>query len=69
LAADGASFSVAVEELLERVARAYRQLAEAREDVREAIRAARASGETFEDIAEAAGVSRQAVSKMLRSRP
>lgn len=53
---------------LERVERAYRRLAEAREEVRVAIQLARSSGERLEDIARAAGVTRQAISKALRER-
>lgn len=53
---------------LERVERAYRHLAEARNEARVAIQAARASGERLEDIAQAAGVTRQAISKALRER-
>jgi hypothetical protein len=53
---------------LERVERAYRHLAEARQETREAIQRARASGERLEDIAQAAGVTRQAISKALRGK-
>jgi DNA-binding phage protein len=53
---------------LQRVERAYRHLAEARQEVRVAIQLARASGEKLEDIARVAGVSRQAISKALRER-
>jgi hypothetical protein len=53
---------------LQRVERAYLHLAEARTEARIAIQLARASGEKLEDIARAAGVSRQAISKALRER-
>jgi hypothetical protein len=46
---------------LRRVERAASKVEEARRDLREAILAARASGETFRDIADAAGLSHQRV--------
>ncbi len=53
---------------LQRVERAYLHLAEARTETRIAVQLARASGEKLEDIARAAGVTRQAISKALRER-
>lgn len=51
---------------LARVERAARHVAESREELRVAIGLARAAGETLDDIARAAGVTRQAVSRMLQ---
>ncbi len=51
---------------LRRVERAARRVAESREEMRIAVALARAAGETLDDIARAAGVTRQAVSAMLR---
>jgi len=52
---------------LERVGRAARKSVSAREELRQAILLARASGETFEDIAAAAGLSRQRIQQIVKS--
>ena len=49
---------------LERVRRAAEKSASAREELRQAIRLARASGETYADIGSAAGLSRQRVEQI-----
>jgi DNA-directed RNA polymerase sigma subunit (sigma70/sigma32) len=49
---------------LDRVARCVEKLAAARDDFREAVRAARKSGETLDDIAKAAGLSRSRISQI-----
>ena len=51
---------------LQRVARAAVRAAEARQELKQAILLARASGETLDAIARAAGVSRQRVGQILR---
>jgi hypothetical protein len=51
---------------LRRVERAARKAASARLELRQAILLARESGETFEDIAHAAGLSRQRVQQIVR---
>lgn len=53
---------------LRRVERAARRAAEAREELRVAMRLAHAAGETMSDIARVAGVSRQRVSQILAER-
>jgi DNA-directed RNA polymerase specialized sigma24 family protein len=51
---------------LRRVARASKRLAKARDEMRDAILQARASGETFRDIAEAAGLSHARIHQIVR---
>jgi DNA invertase Pin-like site-specific DNA recombinase len=51
------------------VARAAREVAEARDRLTDAIVAARASGATLQAIAERAGVTRQAVWKQIQPPP
>jgi DNA-directed RNA polymerase sigma subunit (sigma70/sigma32) len=48
------------------VERAARKAAQSRVELRQAILLARESGETFEDIATAAGLSRQRVQQIVR---
>jgi hypothetical protein len=50
---------------LDRVRRAAQRLAEARNEMEAAIRAARDSGETYQDIADVAGLSRQRIQQMI----
>jgi DNA-directed RNA polymerase sigma subunit (sigma70/sigma32) len=51
---------------LRRVERAARKLDEARQELRSAILLARTGGETFEDIATAAGLSRQRIQQIVK---
>ena len=53
---------------LRRVERAARSLQQSRDEFLAAILAARASGETLRDIAEAAGVSHQWISQLANKR-
>jgi transcriptional regulator with XRE-family HTH domain len=53
---------------LRRVARAARKRERAEAELYEAIVAARASGETYRDIAKAAGLSHQGVWKIMQAR-
>lgn len=51
---------------LRRVERAAQRLVESRAELNAAIRAASASGETYRDIAEAAGMSHQRVGQIVQ---
>lgn len=51
---------------LGRVSRAAEKSVAAREELRQAIRLARASGETYDDIGAAAGLSRQRVYQIVK---
>lgn len=53
---------------LQRVERATRRVAQAREELRLAILLARDAGETFDDIGRAAGLSRQRVQQIVREK-
>lgn len=53
---------------LKQVERAARKVAQEREALRVAIVLARDAGETFEDIARAAGLSRQRISQIVNER-
>jgi DNA-binding XRE family transcriptional regulator len=55
---------------LDHVARCAGKMATTRDEFREAVRAARKSGETLDDIAKAAGLSRSRISQIeLEDRP
>ena len=54
---------------LRRVARAARAVDAARDELTQAIVAARASGETLRDIAAFAGISYQRVDQILKAQP
>jgi DNA-directed RNA polymerase sigma subunit (sigma70/sigma32) len=53
---------------LRRVEKAALSVKEAREELRVAITLARAAGETLDDIARMAGVTRQRISQILQER-
>ena len=53
---------------LRRVSKAVSRIRDAEEELKEAILAARASGETLRDIAEAAGISHQRVHQIVNEK-